>query len=345
MAHIQNGKQKTDLKFGQNIFKNKIKRLVVSPYEKVTVYDGPNISDNKTNSVEFLAGNYKNLWVNARWLDNDKSKLIILSNTSFAPRELLTVLWSERDRKGKFYGASLKFEPGEYDVKHRNFRNDVIEQVIVPNNATATLFDGSNQTSGHVSLSKGQFSLRDYDLFRKISSFNYELDEWTKISDRLGKVLSKQNIGEPIIASFKGRGAPGSEVECPVSLSNTKTAEEEWHASASITESVTVKIGGEGAPVSAEFGLESTQEAGGSNTKGNESSQDAGIVVHAIADENGLVSGNIIAQRLMTKNKIFRVLRNERTGEEKEQEGILSAQKYDFSFDFEYGKDVNNYEE
>ena len=326
---------------GQNIHKGDIERLKVGPNEKVTVYDGANIHD-KQDSVVFLAGEYQDIWTHGKWLHSDGSKLIGVEHTGFAPRELLEFVWYQRARNGSNKKAVKRFEPGEYDANKRDFPNDIFQQIIVPGNAVVEVFDGSNQSGGHVPFSKGSFKLDDYDLNKRVSSFVYKLDEWKQISTRLGDVRNKRDIGQPVIASFEGTGTPGTQVECPVSLGQEDSNEKNWYASASITESVTVKVGGEAAPVSAEFGLSSTQEAGGGGVKVHASSQEAGIVVTAIADKNGIVKGSIIAQRYEANHQIFRKLENIRTGEITEQEGELLAQRYDFKFDFTNGNGVKS---
>ena len=322
---------------GQNIYSGWMGNIEVKPFEKVTIYDGPNI-DSRRKYIIFLSGKYNNLWAYERWLDNGEPKLVIVEKTGISPRELLEVSWDDkRGKRNKEIKVIKRFEPGEYDVKNNDFRNDEIEWVKVPNNSNVVLFDNSGQGGVYVPLSSGSFNLKQYQLDNRVSSFTYKLDEWEQISTRLGNPMERKDIGKPIVVSFKGFGPPGIEVECPVNLGNETVSEEEWHVSASITESVTIRIGSDASPVAAEIGVSSTQEAGGSNTKGNSSSNDAGIVVHAIADDTGQVKGNVIAQRFSVNYQIFRVLKNIRTGETTEQEGILPAQLYDFEFHFSNG--------
>ena len=223
-----------------------------------TIYEGPSLGT-KLAAAPFLVGDYPHIRLvphpKARAMKDDRPKLIVTEETKVEERELLEMSWMDGGRR-----VVQKLEPGEWDARNfKDFRNDIIEKLKVPPNASVTLYDDSDEGGNHIELTRsGEYSLDDYGLKRRVSSVTFELDSWKEIRRDLGRTMSKDEQGDPIIIRTHLAGFPGTYSEQNIDFQESESESTNWHLSQSIT--ATVKIGGENATVSTEFST--TTEAG-----------------------------------------------------------------------------------
>ena len=177
---------KQELRIGQQVHKGTVGHISVGPHEKVTIYGGPALGT-KPISCPFLVGEYGDQgssWLYGKWLQHDGHKLIVVETTGFAPNELIEFRWMRKARNGHPRYGTQKFEPspdGGYQARSEVFPNDTFEHVVIPKNATANIYDGYGLSRSHVVLQEGTHNLADYDLANRVSSFEFELDEWEMI--------------------------------------------------------------------------------------------------------------------------------------------------------------------
>ena len=165
----------------------------------------------------------------------------------------------------------------------------------------------------------------------------FKSDDWKELRQRLGTARKVEDIGPPIIEPVEGHGPPGTEVELVATLQRTTSHDVEWHASAVIGESVTIKEGGDASPVSAEQTVFSQQEAGGGETKGDELTRGGALTIHVRTGPDGRAAANINAQPQRVEQQVWRDLENVRTGATTSIEGTLPAERYKFHFDVTEG--------
>ena len=319
------------------VIRERINKIVVDKYHKITVYEGPN-RGSKIAALPFLAGRYKepgrNAQQKARAMWDNRAKLIVCEETKVEPRELLEC--QDHTNDGKV--VSTRFEPGEYDSRgNGGFRNDAFSHVIVPRNASATLFDHQGQGGGYITLGPGKHSLREYDLWRRISSLVFDLDEWKETDIRFGLERNRKPVGRPVVETVKGSGAPGDSFTKSITLGRVRQKGTNWHASASVTASVTVKQGGGPAPGGSEQTLSTTLEAGGGGDESESISREVSISITGVIGRSGRIEADAIGQLVEVDQQVFQQLLNERTGETAEREGDIPVEKFDVTFSIRHG--------
>ena len=339
MSSISGPHHSRDIKPGQScIFRDRVDNVHVSEGHRVRIFEGPN-QGSKQACAPFLAGSYK--WAHrtaphhAKAMRDSRPKLVIVERTGIKARECLTLSWhDETDRRRTLY---QRLEPGEWESSDSAFRNDSVEFVQVPENATAELYDHRGRGGDHITLTPGRHRLADFGLARKVSSIVFKSDDWEEVRQRLGTARKVEDIGPPIVEPVDGNGPPGTEVELVATLQRTTSHETEWHASAKFGQSVTIKEGGDASPISAEQTIYSEQEAGGGETKGDEISRGGALTLRVRTAPDGRAAANIIAQLQSVQQQVFRDLKNLRTGATATQEGTLPAERYRFKFDVTEG--------
>ena len=339
MSSIRGSKRGSEIKPGQHyVHRDNVMDVHVSEGHRVRIYEGPN-QGAKEACAPFLAGSYQNAHRtaphHAKAMRDSRPKLVIVERTGVKARECLTLSWQdETDRRRTLY---QRLEPGEWESDNSDFRNDSIEIVQVPENATAELYDHRSQGGDHITLTPGRHRLANYDLARRVSSIVFKSDDWEEVRQRLGSARKVEDIGPPIVEPVDGNGPPATEVELVATLQRTTSHDVEWHASAKFGQSVTIKEGGDASPVSAEQTIYSEQEAGGGETKGDEISRGGNLTIRVRTGPDGRAAANIIAQLQRVDQQVFRDLKNVRTGATTSQEGTLPAERYRFKFNVTEG--------
>ena len=335
MSDIWNGSHGIPLEVGRAYVHDAvITRLHVSEGEKVTIYEGPNLGA-KLAAAPFLVGNYPHIQLvphpHARAMKDGRPKLIVTEETKVEERELLVMWWLDRSRK-----CEQKLEPGDWTALNwADFRNDIIEYVKVPPNASVVFSDNVDGSGGRIEFTQeGTYELDSYGLKRRVSSITYALDGWDEVRRDLGKTISKVEQGDPIIIETGLSGFPGSYTEQYVDFKEAEEESTNWHLNQTVTASV--KIGGEASSVSTEW--TTSTEAGGGGEKGSSDESTFGSKVGATLppapeshsdDPNFQWNAKITstARRYRVKQEIIRVLRNNRTGEETTQTGMVDGKK------------------
>ena len=324
---------------GGTVISGNIQWLKVPEYHQAIIHRGASLGVRDKTSI-FYAGEYHDAWLYGRWLQQKGPKFVVVSTTGFQERELLKCGWREKARDGKFRSGFQKFEPGDFDARDGDFRNDVFETVWLPADSTAILWEDSGQSRRFVKFgSHGRHNLEANELSHRISSLTYKLDDWKEISQRLGDVISRREVGQPITIPFKSTGLPGAVLHPYVALGRTREAETNWHVDQRVGFSATIGTG-ESSPVKAEFTVSTETEAGGGGSKVDGYTEGAGVTVDAAADDEGILSGFILAQLLSGEQEVFRMLRNLRTHDTTEQKGVIEGQFYRFEVNFEQGKGI-----
>ena len=324
---------------GGTVVRGNIEKIEVPPFYRARIFRGASLGGRDKTSI-FHAGIYWDAWLYGNWVQRHGPKFIEISATEMEPHQLLTCEWREKARDGKWRIGYQRFEPGEYDVTKGDFRNDVFEKVIIPQDAQASLWEHSGQSGRFVKFDRaGERNLQENDLSHRISSLVFKHDEWKEVNQRLGDSSKRREIGNPIIVPFSGSGLPGAIIHPFVNLGRSRESETNWHVDQRIGISATVGTG-EGAPVKAEFTVSSETETGGGGSKTKGYTEQSGISVDAAADSEGIVSGFIRAQLLEAQVQIFRTLQNVRTKEEYDQEGDVTGTLYSYEVHFERGAAV-----
>ena len=339
MSSITGPKHSHNLRPGEHyVFRDRVDIVHVSEGHRVRIFEGPNEGSKKA-CAPFLAGSYTNAHRtaphHAKAMRDDRPKLVIVEKTGIKPRELLTLRW--RDETASNRELQQRLEPGEWDAKDDDLRNDSVEIVEVPKNATVELYDNSGMGGDFITLNPGWHDLHDYGLARRVSSVVFKSDDWKELRQRLGTARKVEDIGPPIIEPVEGHGPPGTEVELVATLQRTASHDVEWHVSATLGESVTIKEGGDASPVSAEQTVFSEQETGGGETKGDELTRGGNLTIRVRTGPDGRAAANINAQPQRVEQQVWRDLENIRTGATTSIEGTLPAERYRFRFDVTAG--------
>ena len=322
---------------GNTVRRAPVAKIEVPEYHRMVIHRGASLGVKDKTSI-FHAGIYNDTWMYGKWLHRDEPKLISVEPTGIREKELLTCIWWQKARDGRPRHAMQKFEPGDFDTRKGDFKNDVFEEVILPQDATAILFENSDHGGRYIELENpGHHILKMHDLSHLISSVVFKLDEWEEVSQKLGVVLGRNEIGQPITIPFKSDGLPGAVLHPFVNLGRTKEAETNWHLNQRVGFSATVGTG-ESSPVKAEFTVSTETEAGGGGAEKKAYTEGAGVTIDAAADDEGILSGFILAQLYEGEQQVFRTLKNKRTGDTTQDEGEITGQFYGFEVHFEHGK-------
>ena len=322
---------------GTSVIDYEVQWIEVPEYHRMVIYRGASMGVRDKTNI-FHAGSYNDAWLYGKWLQRGGPKLLSIEPTGIREKELLTCIWHQNARDGKPRKGIQKFEPGDFDTRQGDFRNDVFEEVILPPDSTASLFEHSNHGGRYVKLERpGHHRLKMNDLSHRISSVVFKLDDWEEVNQKLGVVLGRNEIGQPITIPFKSNGLPGAVLHPFVNLGRTKEAETNWHLNQRVGFSATVGTG-EGSPVKAEFTVSTETEAGGGGAEKKAYTEGAGVTIDAAADDDGILSGFILAQLYEGEQQVFRTLKNKRTNDTTENEGEITGQFYGFEVHFERGK-------
>ena len=321
------------------VIRGKIESLVVPEHFRARIYRGASLGVRDRTPL-FHAGEYSDAWLYGKWLHDDRPKFVEVTATDFRRGELLECRWRERARNSHWKTGIQRFEPGEFEDTRGDFKNDVFETVIVPQDATATLYDGRGHSRRFVEFkSPGRFDLDANDLSHRVSSLTFKRDDWKEIGQRLGEVRARREIGKPITLPFKATGLPGAVLHPFVNLGRTRDTETNWHVDQRVGVSATIGTG-EASPVKAELTVSAETETGGGGGETKGYTEGTGISVDAAADDDGILEGFILAQLLEGTQQVFRTLENLRTGAKTQQEGEITGQLYSYEVHFEHGKGV-----
>ena len=303
-----------------------------------TVYDGPS-EGTKYKTRPIQAGTYEYMQFSDGFLKSDKRKLVIVSKTGFEEREMLALIWWVKSGDHQRVQVQ-KLPPGSdwTGAHHKDFQNDRVENVRVPPNSNATLYENDNKGGRHITLLPGYHKTKDYDLYMKVSSIDFKLDEWEELDIILGKELNKTPEGRPIVETILGTGAPGDSFSKTIALGRTHVKGTNWHVSAAVTASVTVKQGGGPAPGGVEESVSTTLESGGGGDQSKGDTRDVSVSVHGVIGESGTIEADVIGQLTNGTQQVFRRLKNVRTGEIAEVEGEFEAERFDVRFSIRHGK-------
>ena len=327
-------------KRGNAVHRGAIGAVEVPSGMVVTIYASPNQGGKRTRP--FQAGKYEYARFSYGWLNDSSPKLIQVSETAFEEREMLRLIWWQKDGE-KQRKQIQKLQPGEdWDSRgHKDFPNDRVENIAVPKNATATIYEDSDKSTrrGYVTLGPGYHKTGDYNLYMKVSSINYALDAWKEVSTRLGGQNNKKPQGLPVAHKVRGTGAEGDGFSQYISFGSARVKETNWHVNQSVTASV--EIGGE--TQGWKIGLSTTNESGGGGSTGDTITRDVGITVNGVIGKSGEITGDVLAQLFNADQQVFRVLKNVRTGEMAEQEGIRPVEFFEAGFSMDHGE-VKDYE-
>ena len=213
----------------------------------------------------FHAGRYNDAWLYSKWLQHGGPKYIHVDATGFRESDLLECRWWQKARNGKWKTGIQKFEPGDFEVRPpaRDFLNDVFGEVRMPEDATATLWENSGNSGRYTTFERrGTYKLADYELSHRVSSLSFKRDDWKEVSQRLGELRERRELGNPISLPFKSTGLAGAVLHPTINLGRTRDEETNWHVDQRVGISATIGTG-ESSPVKAEFTVSTETEAGG----------------------------------------------------------------------------------
>ena len=337
MSSLKPGRSRTvQLKPGRHlVIRDRIDRVDVSDGHKVTIYEGASLGGDQA-APPFLAGEYHHIHnlTPRKALREDRAKLVVTESTNIKAQYLVDMGWTTRDDRKAVH---TKLEPGEWSAAgDKDFRNDVIEWLRVPANATAEMFDDAGCSGRHTPpLTHGFHRLSDYDLKGRISAVRVTLDEWKEVDRRPGRELSRKPNGIPIVRKFRLTGLVGRKTEEWVDCGYSETKEDHWEASATIGISTTIGTG-ESSPVKAEVTVSAESTAGGGGSDSKEGHRNAGTTVEAEIlepDESGgrtgQVTGSVIFRPAQVETEIIVTLKNQRTGKLAEQVKIETAHLFE----------------
>ena len=318
-----------------------IEWIKVPEFFRARVHRGPSLGVGDYTGI-FHAGSYTDAWLYSKWLQHHGPKFIEVSATAFREEELLECRWQSRARNGKWKVGIQRFEPGDFErlPPARDFLNDVFEEVTVPLDATATLYDESHKGGRFVEYKEpGVYKLKDRDLAHRVSSLTFKRDDWKEVSQRLGALRESREVGSPVTLPFKATGLPGAVLHPFVNLGRSRDTETNWHVDQRVGMSATIGTG-DASPVKAEFTVSTETEAGGGGSETKGFTEGTGITVDAAANADGILEGFILAQLKEGTQQVFRTLKNERTGATTEQEGDITGTFYGYEVHFTSGKGV-----
>ena len=275
----ENGKRRNIVAGKLYVHRGEVRYLEVNEGYRISIHDESN-QGARLAAPTFSAGRYKDPWRYRRHginsLRERKGKFVRVEETGVEPRELLELKWTDHLNRGN-RRCVQRLEPGEWSgARDEHFRNDLIESIKVPKNATVRIFEHSPPGGARLDLPGGEeYDLRDFGMFRKLSHLVYTLDAWDEIGFEFGDILSDKPIGKPWTIQTILHGLAGSAVEGYVDFGESESESTNWHLNSSITASM--EIGSDAAGY--KVGLSSTTEAGGGGEKGKSGSRNAGIKV------------------------------------------------------------------
>ena len=329
---------------GDSLHRGQVRSINVADGMMAVVHDGPNKGGRKSRPI--YAGHYD--WIDIcqdyGWMRGRGPKLIEVTTTSFEARELLHLIWWQKDRgSDKQRTMVQKLPPGEdWDASKGHFLNDRVENIRVPKNATATIYENSGKSGRFVTLQPGYAFTKFYDLYKRVSSIDYRLDEWKDLGKVLGGDRNRKPMGKAIVETIKGTGAEGDSFSKTIVLGIARTKGTNWHASASVTASVTIKQGGGPAPGGAEQSLSSTIEAGGGGDQSVVRSREVSVTINGVIGSSGVIEADAIGQLFEVDQIEYRRVKNVRTGEIARIEGVTPAEKFEVSFNIRHGDIISH---
>ena len=332
----------TECREGNTLHHGRLDSINVPDGFIATIYDGPSMGG-RGSSRPYYAGKYSYIRFSYSWLNGDSSKLIVVSPTKFEERELLELIWWARDGD-KQRVQIQKLPPGKgWDARrNKDFQNDRVESIRVPKNSVATVYENSDEGGRYIKLQSGYHKTKDYDLYMKVSSIDFSLDDWKELDIILGAERNRKPRGKPVVETIKGTGAPGDNFTKSITLGNAVTKGTNWHASASVTASVTIKQGGGPAPGGVEESVSTTVEAGGGGDESKTETREVSVTINGIIGDSGRIEADVIGQLVDVDQQVFRRVQNVRTDEIAKIEGDTPAEKFDVTFSIRHGKIVES---
>ena len=308
---------------GQHIHHGSISDIRVDEYHEAIVYEKPNVGGGDQTAL-MQAGHYNYSQLRYRWMNRaNPPHLIDVRPTEIEKGSLLRLVWWQNDRHGKRQEQSQFLPPGEWDCKNE-FPNDRIEHIDVPDSGSVTIYDGIGLSDRNITLGPGPHDLKDYDLYKVVSSLVFKLDDYEEISVTFGEPTNKHKSGQTRVSHVDLEVPAGrSSVNVSIGTSRIVSVDKHWEASASITSNTTIKAKSLG--VELEQSLSISASAGGGESKGKSDQDSFTVAVDVQPDENNRVKGSMAVDLYEATIPAVRILKNLRTDKELKQKGEYYA--------------------
>ena len=309
---------------GQHVHRGPVYDLNVDEHHEAVIWERPS-QGGRTHTATLQAGFYEALNLRYRWLGGDSAHLIEVRPTEIEKTELLELVWWHKDGRGKQRKQIQTLAPGDYLGRdHADFTNDRIENIRVPASGSAIVYEGHDKSRRYVTLEPGYHRLRDYDLYKAISSIAFKLDAWEEDGIEFGDIRDKHKVGQTQVSAVDIQVPQGrSSVSIGVDRKKVSSVETHWEASASITNSaeVTVKTGA--AEIKQSVSATVGASGGESESKGDESGFNVSVNVEPGPDNR--VKGTLAVDLYEAVVPMKRWLKNKRTGRRISQDGEARA--------------------
>ena len=332
--HIQPGNKHFGI--GNHVFRGKIHDLSVDEHHQITIHENPSLGG-RTHTSLLQAGDYPHIYMRHGWgwLDkDDRSRLLEIKETKLEQRELLQLLWWQRNRDGEYKKQNVFLGPGTYTGRgHENFLNDRIESIRAPSGGSILIYEHADEGGRYIELGPGYHKLKDYNLYKEVSSIVFCLDAWEEISVEFGTPRGKHKIGQTQIHNVDMLIPEGrSSVSVSIGKARMSEVEYHWEVSSEITTSteVTAKYGG--AELKQTVAATIGASGGESKTKGDEDTFSVSVEVEP--DENNRVQGAVAVDLYEAVVPMIRKLKNKRTGNIIENEGEARAAYFESKGNF-----------
>ena len=318
---------------GQHVHRGPVYDLSVDEHHEAVVWERPS-QGGRTRTAVLQAGSYGALNLRYRWLGGDSARLIEVRATEIERSELLEVVWWHQDGRGKQRKQIQTLAPGTFSGRdNADFTNDRIEDIRVPASGSAVVYEHADEGGRYVTLEPGHHRLRDYDLYKAVSSIVFKLDAWEEDGIEFGDIRDKHKVGQTQVSAVDIQVPQGrSSVSIGVDRKKVSSVETHWEASASITNSaeVTVKTGA--AEIKQSVSATVGASGGESESKGDESGFN--VSVHVEPGPDNRVKGTLAVDLYEAVVPMKRWLRNKRTGRRISQDGEARATYFESTGDF-----------
>ena len=311
---LRDGRKETTYGVGQHVHRGRIDHLEIGPHHEAIIHERPNVGGGARTPM-FQAGPYHGVHNGYGWMDKREPHLIEVFPTAIEPRELLKLVWWKKAHwDGKYKLQHQFLPPGDFDVKDNDFKNDVLDMIIVPDAGCVEVFDDSGFGGRHVTLGPGKHDLKRYNIKDAISSLRFQLDDWEELGIEVGKPSNLEKIGETKIQNVDVRVPAGrSKVTATINTTRVRKTETSWETNSKITSSTKISGGIKFIEIEEEITTELEAKAAGSEFNSDETG--FGIEIEVEPDENDRVKGTLLVDVLKGTVPLKKKLRNKRTNE------------------------------
>lgn len=261
------------------------------------------------------------------------AKLMVVEETGLQSNEFVTGIDYVDVGTGTPYPVKFQIPPGKWDSwESYLFDNDALDVVIVPEGVCCKLYDDS-QSNNYIELEgPGHFDLKAMHYENKVSRIDVEVDGWTVIEDLVDwtneKIVATQRVAGGSATIDNRKGAADLTQKKSLRMMTQDQYERTWEFGFKESLSLTLKEEG-GIPLVGKIEAEETASFEATQTFGG---RDMTTVENELSAETEIVTPPGVLQkailmydRVTAEYPTYRIVRNDRTGEEIRQDTKVVA--------------------